>query len=220
MHRYHIGSLAVVVVKERDYPNEMKKRRQDQTIRHYLPFDELEHADKCLEASDGSIIKRIKKHSTFVSSSGSLHFSFLLVEGRCTRQLVLDKDSNKPTYSQSHVRLYVAAYDENEILLTEALHPPLRNIKAFEQLRIIRIVQPKCDLRAYEVAYVYCDYDYSKDKLDYAVCPYEFELIFLHSINEWTREELLELFDEQQIRAQASYVPSCPVSRLVVMRTL
>ena len=115
------------------------------------------------------------------------------------------------TYSQAHVRLYVAAYDENDVLLTEALYPPLRNSKTFEQLRIIRIVQPKHELYANESAYVYCEFDYSKSRSEIEKCPYEFELVFTHSTNTPSENQLLRLFDESNFSTTASFVPNCVV---------
>lgn len=108
--------------------------------------------------------------------------------------------------------MYVAAYDENDILLTEALHPPLRNNKIFEQLHIIRIVQPKYELHAYEPAYVYCNYDYHKSRSDQDLCPYQFELVFTQSTSEPTTEQLLRLFHQPHISIPASFVPNCAVS--------
>ena len=131
---------------------------------------------------------------------------------RCNKQLILFDENEIGTYSQAHVRLYVGAYDENDVLLTEALHPPLRNSKAFEQLRIIRIVQPKYELYANEPAYVYCDYDYSKSKPEYDVCPYEFELVFTRSVNTPTEDQCLRLFDNPHVSTAASFVPNCTVS--------
>ncbi len=107
----------------------------------------------------------------------------------------------------------MAAYDENDVLLTETLHPPLRNNKTFEQLRIIRIVQPKHELHANEPAYVYCDYDYSKSKSEYDPCPYEFELVFTRSTNTLNENQLLKLFDKPHISTGASSVPNCSVSK-------
>jgi hypothetical protein len=126
--------------------------------------------------------------------------------------LILFDENEIGTYSQAHVRLYVAAYDENDVLLTEALHPPLRNNKTFEQLRIIRIVQPKHELHANESAYVYCDYDYNKSRLELDICPFEFELAFTPSMNTPTEEQCLRLFDNPHISTKASFVPNCAVS--------
>jgi hypothetical protein len=126
--------------------------------------------------------------------------------------LILFDENEIGTYSQAHVRLYVAAYDENDVLLTEALHPPLRNNKTFEQLRIIRIVQPKHELHANESAYVYCDYDYNKSKLEHDKCPYEFELCFTRSMSTLTEDQCLRLFDNPHIYTKASFVPNCAVS--------
>lgn len=106
----------------------------------------------------------------------------------------------------------MAAYDENDVLLTETLHPPLRNNKTFDQLRIIRIVQPRQELHANESAFIYCDYDYSKSKLENDACPYEFELIFTRSTTKPNENQLLRLFDRPHICTRASFVPNCSVS--------
>ena len=140
-------------------------------------------------------------------------FSVLSIEDQRNQQLILDDNNHETgTFSKAHVRLYVAAYDENDILLTEALHPPLRNNKIFEQLHIIRIVQPKHELHAHESAYVYCNYDYHKSRSDQDICPYQFELVFTHSTAIPTAEQLLRLFQHPHMSISASFVPNCTVS--------
>jgi hypothetical protein len=139
-------------------------------------------------------------------------FSFIFTEELRVKQLILFDNDEKGTYSQAHVRLYVAAYDEHDTLLTEALHPPLRNNKTFEQLRIIRIVQPRTILQANEPAFIYCEYDYSKLKLEPDVCPYEFEIVFTRSLNTPDNDQLLQLFNRPHMCVRASSVPNCPVS--------
>jgi hypothetical protein len=141
----------------------------------------------------------------------------VLIEEQCGKQLIFDTENQKGTYSQAHVRLYAAAYDENDVLLTEAFHPPLRNNKTFEQLHIVRIVQPKCELRANEPAYVYCEYDYSKSKPEHDTCPYEFELVLLQSSNRPDANQLLQLFNKPHICRKASYVPNCAVSIIILV---
>jgi len=209
--------LAIVLIKESDYPNYMENRRKDRDILRYLPFNELQDLNNNSQATNGEIIKRLKTHSIIKKRSSffnRLNYSFISIEEQCNQQLIL-YDENE-TYSQAHVRLYVAAYDNNDILLTETLHPPLRNNKAFEKLHIIRIVQPKHELYANEPAFVYCDYDFSKSKSksksEHDACPYEFQLAFTQSINPSNETQLLELFDKPHICIPASFVPNCAVS--------
>ncbi len=203
-----------MVTKGTDYPFYMKNRRKDNTILRYLPFNELENVDSNLETKNESITKSLKHHSIIYKEYFlyRIYFSFILIEDECGKQLIFFDENEKGTFSQAHVRLYVAAYDEHDILLTEALNPPLRNNKAFEQLRIIRIVQPRNDLRANEPAYVYCDYDYSRSKPERDPCPYEFELVFTRSSSTPNENQLLQLFNKPDMCINASYVPNCPVS--------
>lgn len=92
------------------------------------------------------------------------------------------------------------------------MYPPLRNSKTFEQLHIIRIVQPKHELHAHESAYVYCTYDYHKTRLDENICPYEFQLFFTQSTEKPTTEQLFQLTCQPNISVPASFVPNCIVS--------
>ncbi|CAF0795077.1 unnamed protein product [Rotaria sordida] len=186
------STLAIAVVKETDYPIHMRDRRENKTILRYLPFNELQGVDSNLEYSNKEITKRLKLHKE-----------------QSSKQLILWNENETGTYSQAHVRLYVAAYDNNDILLTEALHPPIRNNKIFEQLRIIRIVQPRNDLRANETAYVYCDYDYNKSNSEYTSCPFNFELFFAPSSSTLIQNQILPLFGKPHICIKASYVPNC-----------
>ena len=164
--------------------------------------------------NEEKIIKRLKIHSRLweVSIDPWLRPSSPYLEEQCSKQLTLNNNEEHGTYSQAHVRLYVAAYNEHDILLAETLHPPLRNSKTFEQLRILRLVQPKCDLRANEPAFVYCEYDHSKSKSEYQTCPYEFQMVFLLTMQKPNINQLLKLFDQPHLVAKASYVPNCPVS--------
>ena len=146
------------------------------------------------------------------NSAKSTRPSSRRLEEQCSKQLTLSNNEEHGTYSQAHVRLYVAAYNEHDVLLAETLHPPLRNNKMFEQLRIVRLVQPKCDLRANEAAFVYCEYDYTKSKSDYQTCPYEFQMVFVLSMQKPNGNHLLKLFDQPHLCVPASYVPNCPVS--------
>ncbi|CAF2532279.1 unnamed protein product [Rotaria sp. Silwood2] len=188
------STFAVAVIKEIDYPVYMKNRRKDKTILQFLPFNELQDVDSNLENDNKEITKRLKVH-----------------KDRCNKQLILWNENETGTYSQAHVRLYVAAYDENNTLLTEALNPPIRNSKVFEQLRIIRIVQPKNDLNAKDTTYVYCNYDYNQSKLEYNSCPYNFELFFASSSNTLNQNQVVQSFDKPQLCVGASYVPDCPI---------
>ncbi|CAF0756222.1 unnamed protein product [Rotaria sp. Silwood1] len=187
------STLAVAVIKEIDYPMYMKDRRKNRNILRYLPFNELQDVDSNLENGNKEVTKRLKVHKE-----------------QCSKQLILWNENEMGTYSQAHVRLYVAAYDENDILLTEALHPPIRNSKSFEQLRIMRIVQPRNELQAHQSAYVYCDYDYNKSKSEYDFCPYNFELCFAPSSNTLNQNQISQLFDKPHIYIRACYVPNCP----------
>lgn len=88
----------------------------------------------------------------------------------------------------------------------------MRNSKTFEQLHIIRIVQPKHELHAHESAYVYCTYDYHKTRLNENMCPYEFQLAFTHSTDRPSAEQLVQLFRQPNTSVPASFVPNCIVS--------
>ncbi len=57
------SALAIVVIKESDYPNHMKNRRKDRDIRRYLPFNELQDLNNNSEATNKEIIKHLKTHS-------------------------------------------------------------------------------------------------------------------------------------------------------------
>jgi len=71
------SALAIVVIKESDYPNHMKNRRKDRDIQRYLPFNELQDNS---EATNKEIIKHLKTHSIinkeFFLQSTKLHFYF------------------------------------------------------------------------------------------------------------------------------------------------
>ncbi|CAF1354733.1 unnamed protein product [Adineta ricciae] len=187
------GALAVLVTKGTEYPEYMRSRRKSPNIRRYLPFSELDNLERNLGGSNNDIIKILKSHR----------------EQR-GKQLVFFNNDTKRTYSQAHVRMYVAAYDENDILLAETLHPPLRNSKAFESLRIMRIVQPRRELRAKDSAYVYCNYDFNQSKTDYVSCPFQFELVFMSFSNTPDDGQLLKLFEKPHVCAEAHYVTDCP----------
>jgi hypothetical protein len=132
---------------------------------------------------------------------------------QCRQQLILNDDNESKTYSQSHVRLYVAAYDENDILLTETLYPPFRNKKRiFQQIRIIRLVQYRHELHANELAFVYCDYEDCKLNQENDICPFKFDLVFTHSIDTPDENQLLQLFNTPHMCIKASFVPNCTVS--------
>ncbi|UJR35729.1 hypothetical protein I4U23_028479 [Adineta vaga] len=187
------GTLAILVTKSTDYPQFMKDRRKNQNILRYLPFNELDDLDNNFEISNSEVMKRLKIHKE-----------------KRVKQLFLFAENERETFSQEHVRLYAAAYGENDILLAETLHPPLRNSKAFETLRIMRIVQPKHELKAKDPAYVYCNYDFNQAKTDYHVCPFQFELVFIPFWNTISDERLVELFKNPHICVQAEYVIDCP----------
>ena len=108
--------------------------------------------------------------------------------------------------------MYAAAYDENDILLAETLHPPLRNSKTFESLRIMRIVQPRRELRAKDSASVYCNYDFNQSRTDYLSCPFQFELVFMPFSNILDDGQLVKLFEKPHVCVEAHYVTDCPVS--------
>ncbi|CAF1436903.1 unnamed protein product [Adineta steineri] len=183
------AALAVVVTKITDYPDLMKERRGDRNILRYLPFNELDDVNNNLTTSDATITKRLKIHKE-----------------QCVKQLIFFDENENGTFSQAHVRVYVAGYDNHDVLLTETLSPPLRNNKIFEPLQIRKIPQPTTELRANDSAYVYCDYDYSKSKSEYNVCPFQFQLVFQDpstTLNE-------QLFNKPHICVNASYVNNCP----------
>jgi hypothetical protein len=123
--------------------------------------------------------------------------------------LILDDQNDKKTYNQAHVRLYVAAYDENNILLAETLHPPLRDTKTFEQLQIIKIIQSKLELHSGDKAFIYCIYDSDKSK---AECPYIIEFAFSTNHDKLDDNQLQDIFEKQRVHTQASYIDKCPVS--------
>ncbi|CAF4278004.1 unnamed protein product, partial [Adineta steineri] len=106
------AALAVVVTKITDYPDLMKERRRDGNILRYLPFNELDDVNNNLTTSDATITKRLKIHKE-----------------QCVKQLLFFDENESGTFSQAHVRVYVAGYDNHDVLLTETLSPPLRNNK-------------------------------------------------------------------------------------------
>lgn len=126
------------------------------------------------------------------------------------KQLDLVKETQ--TYSQSHVRPYFAAYDNNNVLLAEGLGPPMRNNKIFEPLKIMNIIQADKVIRGFGPAFVYCAFDYKRSTIDYKTCPYKFELFFTPSSSTLNETQRLQLFEKPHVCVDADYYPNCQVS--------
>lgn len=205
-----------------DYPDHMKGRRIDGNISRYLPFHELRSVDLNLQASPKEVLGAVKIHSNIskyrrFSRLCQNNKSFLfLIEEQVDRQLILWNENETGTSSESHVRLYAAAYTSDNVLLTETLHPPIRNSKIYEPLRILKIVQPKTQIHAGDTAYVYCKFDSTRLPAGNVSSPYTFELIFEPSSNLSNMSDTTQLFQTNSaIPVNAFYVDSCPVSILV-----
>ncbi|CAF3877017.1 unnamed protein product [Rotaria magnacalcarata] len=187
------SSLAIAVIKAVDYRTHMIDRRTNANILRYLPFNELQDVDRDLTARPERISASIKAHKDEVN-----------------KQLLLSDENDTGTYSQSHVRFYAAAYTNDDVLLTETLHPPIRNSKVYDPLRIQKIVQPKNVLCANDLVYVYHNHAYNGSNAENSSCLYDFELYFAPESNILNENDILQLFNKPHMCIRASYVTDCP----------
>ncbi len=138
----------------------------------------------------------------------------LFLERECYKPLILYDEPEKKSYSQAHVRLYAAIYDDNDILCAETLYPPLRDTKKFEQIQILRIVQSTSELHSGATAFIYCTYDTDKFKSELSTSPYIVEFAFTTKGDKRDSDRLLKLFETQSINTPTSYVYKCTVSTI------
>ncbi|CAF3790448.1 unnamed protein product [Rotaria socialis] len=187
------SSFTIAVIKAVDYRTHMIARRTNENILRYLPFNELRDVDRDLTAGSEHISASLKAHRDEVN-----------------KQLILSDENDTGTYSQSHVRLYAAAYTNDDVLLTETLHPPIRNSKVYDPLRIQKIVQPKNELCANDLVYVYYNHACNGSNAENGPCLYDFELCFAPASNILNENDILRLFDKPHMCIRASYVTDCP----------
>ncbi len=85
--------MSLAVIGTNEYPNFMKNRRSDQSIRQYLPFNEFNNVNNISKATNKKLIKSLKIHSII-----SKEFFFILLTKLF---FYLNRDAmSSTTYSQ------------------------------------------------------------------------------------------------------------------------